>query len=324
VRTPPAGLDERALADALSRDWTLRTDALTYVPKGAGSYHWIADVDGSRRFVTVDDLDRKPWLGADRETVFAGLRGAFEIARTLQEDAGLAFVLGPMRADDGRVLVRLTERYSVAVFPFVDGEAGDFAGERSTDELDRVIDVLVAVHGATPVVPNAGRRGLELAGRADLETALAELDTTWTGGPWAEATRARLRANQRTITDWLATFDDLTTVVTHRDNPLVLTHGEPHHGNFLHAGADTYLIDWDTVGLAPPERDLWMLADGAPHAFDRYQTSTGRDVDPDAVELYRLTWTLADIAAYSSQLRAPHEDTADTEKAWAALTHYLP
>src|SRR4029077_13351490 len=74
---------------------------------------------------------------------------------------------------------------------------------------------------------------------------------------------------------------------------LVITHGEPHPGNIIRvapnadadglAAADDaaagatggagpasgaiMLIDWDTVGLAPPERDLWMAA---------HQTRAGR------------------------------------------------
>jgi spectinomycin phosphotransferase len=42
--------------------------------------------------------------------------------------------------------------------------------------------------------------------------------------------------------------------------PVVVTHGEPHPGNILRAAGGLYLIDWDTVGLALPERDLWMVA----------------------------------------------------------------
>jgi spectinomycin phosphotransferase len=39
----------------------------------------------------------------------------------------------------------------------------------------------------------------------------------------------------------------------------VLTHGEPHPANLLSAGGSLLLIDWDTVGLAPPERDLSLI-----------------------------------------------------------------
>ena len=324
MRTTPSGLDERVLVEVLEREWCLLVDALTYVPKGAGSYHWVVDThDGVRRFVTVDDLDRKPWLGSERDDAFEGMRAAFATTRVLREHAGLAFVVAPVAADDGRVVIRVSDRYCVAMFPFIDGDVGEFAGERAADELEGVVDILIALHQATPLVPGLSRRGLELAGRADLESALDATDVAWTSGPLGEQARELLRVNRPRIAGWLAVFDDLTSRVARRDDPLVLTHGEPHRGNFIRAGDTRFLIDWDTVGLAPPERDLWMLADGAPLTFDRYRAGTGRDVDLDAVELYRLTWTLADVAAYSGQLRLPHERTPDTEKAWDALLHYL-
>jgi aminoglycoside phosphotransferase (APT) family kinase protein len=38
----------------------------------------------------------------------------------------------------------------------------------------------------------------------------------------------------------------------------VLTHGEPHGANVLLGEGGLSLVDWDTVGIAEPERDLWF------------------------------------------------------------------
>ena len=79
------------------------------------------------------------------------------------------------------------------------------------------------------------------------------------------------------------------------------------------------LIDWDTVALAPPERDLWMVATGTGDELRRYTELTGRPVDPTALELYRLRWALDDISCFVRDLRAPHRRTPGTEHAWQAL-----
>lgn len=39
----------------------------------------------------------------------------------------------------------------------------------------------------------------------------------------------------------------------------VVTHGEPHPGNVIRTSHGLRIIDWTTVQMAPPERDLWML-----------------------------------------------------------------
>ena len=79
------------------------------------------------------------------------------------------------------------------------------------------------------------------------------------------------------------------------------------------------LVDWDTVGLAPPERDLWMVASATGDELRRYTELTGRLVDTTALELYRLRWALDDISCFVRDLRAPHRRTADAEHAWQSL-----
>ena len=83
------------------------------------------------------------------------------------------------------------------------------------------------------------------------------------------------------------------------------------------------LVDWDTVLRAPPERDLWILADGDATVVEAYMAATGRSVLPQLLEFYRLAWDLAEIAIYVSLFRQPHEPTADVEKAWSSLKRYL-
>src|SRR4051794_41857803 len=90
------------LARALAGGWGLAGWTLRYAPVGAGSYHWVAagDASGERRFVTVDDLDEKGWLGRTRPAVLAGLRTAMDAALTLRQ-AGLGFVAAPQPAPTG-------------------------------------------------------------------------------------------------------------------------------------------------------------------------------------------------------------------------------
>ena len=83
------------------------------------------------------------------------------------------------------------------------------------------------------------------------------------------------------------------------------------------------LVDWDTALVAPPERDLWSLAAEDPSIIDQYEASTGIRVERHALDLYRLTWDLTEIALYVDQFRRPHGDTEDTRVAWAGLECHL-
>jgi hypothetical protein len=83
------------------------------------------------------------------------------------------------------------------------------------------------------------------------------------------------------------------------------------------------LVDWDTVLLAPPERDLWSMADNDRSALDHYARAAGAQIDQDALSLYRLWFDLAEIGSYLALFRAPHDDTADATESWSNLQHFL-
>ncbi|MGH7746723.1 MAG: phosphotransferase, partial [Candidatus Dormibacteria bacterium] len=198
---PPAAIDDPALRVALARSWGVRARHLQYLPKGMGSYHWVAEATaGERFFVTVDDLDRKPWLGTDRDGTFAGLNTSYETASMLHRDAGHAFVVAPLPGRSGGVLQRLTSRYCLSVFPYIEGQAGLW-GEAFTPEKSVELAWLLAeLHRSTPVVASrALRRGLALPGRVQLEAALDDLDPRWAGGPYSEVARQHLAGHAGTV-----------------------------------------------------------------------------------------------------------------------------
>jgi spectinomycin phosphotransferase len=312
MRSAPDGLDEGDLLDALRDGWGVSVARAQYAPVGGGSYHWrVDDRAGVRHWVSVDDLDDKPFLGDTRDAAFDSLRRAFDTAYALRA-GGLDFVVAPVPAGDGRTVLRLGGRHAVTVFPFIAAPAGRFGEHRTAAERVAVVDALVRLHRAPPAAARAAPP--EVPHRAGLERALTEVDRPWTGGPYAEPARARLAGCAGRVRGLLDTFDRLAGEVRAAGSPPVLTHGEPHPGNVVFGGDRVSLVDWDTVALAPPERDLWMLDTGEER--ERYARASGRPVDGAAVRLYRLRWKLDDIASFVHVVRSPHGDDPDTALAW--------
>ncbi|MET9227570.1 aminoglycoside phosphotransferase family protein [Lentzea sp. NPDC003310] len=260
----PAGLPEPDLHAGLARFGITGTPV--YAPVGFGDYHWTV---GDRWFTSVSDLTTKPLIG---------LRRAMETAAALGER--LPFVVAPVRSDDGEVVVPLNERYALSVFPFVAGRSGSFG-----DPVDAgVRDLLAALHRCEPP-DDTPVAEIDVPGR-DALAALLDDPGDWFSAParevfteHADVVRARL--------------DDLDRLAARLPDERVVTHGEPHAGNVIRTPAGLVLVDWDTVGLAPPERDLWLL--GGESGF------------------YALRWAVADIADFTEKLRAPHEQSRDAE-----------
>jgi spectinomycin phosphotransferase len=316
----PEEFEVGALVDALADGWGLEVATADYAAVGGGSYHWVVrDVDGTRHFVTVDDLDQKPWLADSRDSVFVGLRRAFDTAAALN-DLGLAFVVAPIRTGGGEALRRIGQRHAIALFPFVAGDAGRF-GHYEDAARTTVVEMLADLHRATPAVTSLARDiGLEVPGRRHIEAGLHELNETWSGGPFSERARQALGAHAAEVAELLALADRLAADVAGRMSGWVVTHGEPHAANVISTGGRHVLIDWDTVGLAPPERDLWMVVDGDGDEARVYAATTGHTIDRVAMDFYRLAWDLDDLAAYLSELRSPHRHNEDTENAYVGVT----
>lgn len=317
----PVGIADSDVRQALNA-WGIAPVTWEYAPVGFGDYHWTAtDARERRWFVTVADLAHKSWYGDGPEAARRGLRDAMDTAVALRgtESDGLDFVVAPVRTADGETVRGLGTGHAVSVFPLVPGVPGHFGDTLTTHDRGLVLDLLARLHRTAPP---ASARVLppEFATRPQLALALRELASTWDGfGPFADPARQLLADHATALRGRLDEFDQRARKLRAREAPLVITHGEPHPGNLLRAGERRLLLDWDTVGLAVPERDLWLVADG-PDDLARYEEAAGRGPDPSALALYRLRWALNDVAEFLGRLRAPHDRTPDAQQAWTALT----
>jgi spectinomycin phosphotransferase len=239
-------------------------------------------------------------------------------------NAGLEFVVAPIPTGRGETLRRIGPRHTIALFPFVDGETGEY-GRYLPGARGAVLTMLAELHDATSAVGSVARGvGLEVTGRPRLEASLRELDQAWSGGPFSEPARERFAGHAADVTLFLSLADRLAVDVEQRGARWVVTHGEPHSANVMRAGTRDLLVDWDTVALAPRERDLWMLVENGADDLAAYAEATGHRIDHAALDFYRLAWDLNDVAESLNVLRSPHGESEDTAWAYDALTTCMP
>jgi spectinomycin phosphotransferase len=322
VKEEPAHIDQGELARILLWQWGLAPAGLRYLPVGFGDHHWeLTDAAGGRWFVTAAAL-AGGWRGAGPEAGYADLRAAMETVTNLNR-AGLEFAVAPVPTTGGQALAPLGQQHAVTVFPYLDGAPAGFGDELTAGDRLALVGMLARLHGATGVVRRtAPARGPTPASRPALEAALAELGQPWRGGPYSEPARELLARHARRLAGALARFDELVRAAA-RSGPAVITHGEPHPGNLLRSAGTMNLIDWDTVGLALPERDLWLVAGDDPDAAGCYAELTGRPVSGAALRAYEMRWSLDDIALAVRDFRAPHERDEDSELTWETLAEEI-
>lgn len=320
MKDRPADIDVTVLASALGA-WGIEPAMLTHAPVGFGDHHWVAaDAQGRRTFVTVADLAHKPHCGPDAAEAWTGLSRAMDAAAALDSALDEAALVAPLRTGGGETLLRLTGRYAVSVFPYVDAPTGNFGEPLDPGARRSLVGRLAQLHTAKPPVMTPVHQP-GLPGRPLIASALADPRRFRPeSGPYAQRCQALLTANEAALRATLEHFDRGTERLTSHASAAatVVTHGEPHPGNILDPGGRTLLVDWDTVALAPPERDLWLATD-APEDLSHYAELTGHRPDAALLAYYELRWALDDMAAALDVFGTRHPDTADTRQAWEGL-----
>ncbi|WP_374454455.1 phosphotransferase family protein [Nocardioides sp.] len=286
---PPPDVSDDDVLDVVRRCWEPRADDVEHLPVGWGAHHWRVDVAGEPTlFATLDpDLPRH---------TAESLEGAYAAAAALDVD----FVWPSLPSHDGRFTVPCGPR-TASVTRWLEGA-------RPAQSVAELPEMLSRLHAVTPP-PTAP------AWSSEIDPGLGGHLRDLLQRPWSEplgpAARelvvthlARVGAWTREHARLLARADPATYVVTH---------GEPHVRNQWVADGRTWLVDWESLKLAPRERDLATLV------------HEGRDVDhdPGLVRLFDLEWRLSEIWSFAQWLQGPHTGDTDDHTALGGLTEEL-
>lgn len=288
LEQPPDVTDADVL-EVVRAHWEPRADAVEHLPVGWGAHHWRVDVEGEPTlFATLD-----PPL--PRHTL-ASLEAAYASAAAL--DVDFAWPSLP-HAGGG---------FTVAVGPRTASVTGWLDGERPSASVPELPDLLARLHACpAPATARTWRTELD----PDLPHHLRELLQREWSGPLGPAAREVLVAHLAQVGGWVREHTRLLGLAD--PATYVVTHGEPHVRNQWLACGRTWLIDWESLVLAPRERDLATLV------------HEGRDVphDREMVRLFDLEWRLSEVWSFAQWLQGPHTGDADDRTALGGLAHEL-
>ncbi|MFB9999951.1 MULTISPECIES: phosphotransferase [Brachybacterium] len=304
MRTAPASPTAAQVLEAVRRTWLPEAEQAIHLPLGFGAHHWRIDgPEGPTLFATLD----RPSPTRSAGSFTAAYLGARELRA-----GGLPGVLAPCAGAEGRVTIRL-DGALLSVTPWREGRTPTEAEAGGAGHAQRVSALLDGLHEArAPEVlrPWAARVSPGLAARLEERTGSA-----WTTGPMGETARALLRGAAPRIREIEVRYRELVALESTRAHRRVPTHGEPHHANqLLTADDELLLVDWETLALAPLERDLAALSS---------KLRDARGADPAMSELFDLEWTLSEVEEYMRWFSAPHMGTEDDEIALQGLRDEL-
>jgi spectinomycin phosphotransferase len=244
--------------------------------------------------VTFDRLE--PQRSA--EHLGAAYAGAVALRR-----AGLEFVVAPLPSTAGSLIVRFSDG-ALSCTPWQHGQSGGVLDVAWTSQA------LSRLHAAPPPegipvwkprVPPTFAAGMEL-----------RLQQPWGPGPYADLARTAVSERLAEIARWTARYHELERHAHTR--AWVATHGEPHADNQLLTARGRYLVDWESLTLAPRELDLRVLPD---------ELAATVGADPEMLEMFDLEWRLDEVDQYAGWFAAEHRGSEDDRIAFGGLLHEL-
>ena len=294
MREPPPDVSDGDVLSAIRDRWTPEVDGVEHLPVGFGAHHWVASVRGRpTSFVTLDSF------GAHHDA--ESLEAAYAAASQLMFP--LDFVVAPVPSTAGTLTTPFAGG-ALSVTPWINGETPPSLDLATTSAL------LTRLHA---VPPPSGLPRWRTITAPSLPDDLAELGSArWDSGPYGERARGALRGRLDAVAEWSAAYHALAEVAQRK--PWVVTHGEPHERNQVVVLGTTLLVDWESVRLAPAERDWRTLVDGG-------LPPTG--LDAAMLDLFDLEWRLDEISQYAAWFAAPHAGTASDRVAIGGLLHEL-
>jgi spectinomycin phosphotransferase len=311
-------LPDEKIAACLRDQYNLRVSEVTFLPLGADPNTAVYRVI------------------ADQTPYFLKLRtGNFDEMAVLipgfLRDQGIEQIIPPIPTSDGQLWAKLDD-YHVILSPFVEGRDA-YEVELSDQHWIEFGQAFRQMHTA-PMPPALRERIQKETYAPEWRELVKGIQSRVEHDPFPEPIAAKVAAlirEKRPVIDQLVgQAERLAKVLQQQPQEFVLCHADMHAGNILiDTSGVLYIVDWDTLILAPKERDLMFIggglmnnvrsADEEIHLF--YQGYGETKINPVALAYYRNERIVQDISVYCRDILLTDEGGEDREVGYRQLAY---
>ncbi len=315
-------LADDLIIDCLQRDYGLRITKIEFLPLGAdvntSVYRAVAE-DGTPYFVKL--------RGGDFNELTI-------IVPNYLETQGISHLIAPIETKDGQLWTRL-DRFAVILSPFITGQDG-FTLHLTDRQWIELGETLKGVHSAklpAEITDRLPRETYAPHWRDRVRAFQTIVGTTSFADPISAKLADLMRSEQDVISRLVRRAEELAAELQLRSLDFVVCHADIHGGNvLLNDRGELYVVDWDTLILAPKERDLMFIGAGIGKGWNTPRESElffrgygATNIDPVALAFYRYERIVEDIAAFCEQILESDPDNQDRAQGLHFLScQFLP
>lgn len=292
-------VDDQIITETILREYGLKIDSFAFLPLGA-------DINTAVYRAKAKNFD----------TFVKLRRGNFQAAAVTVPHylnaLGLAATIPPRATLSGKLWAELPP-YKVILFPFINGANGfeiDLTDQQRI-ELGSSLRKLHTTRLPDEISLSVPRETFSPRWRQQVAALVERRGQFDQSDPILRELSALLTQEHDIIIDLIERTSRLAENLRHHPLEAVMCHGDIHGWNML-IGEDQklYIVDWDTLGLAPKERDLMFVGCGlggrghVPAEEERlfYEGYGATSINQAALAYYRYERIIEDIAAYGVQL----------------------
>lgn len=310
--TPPT-LPNDAIAACLASHWGLQATRTEFLPLGA-------DVDSAAFRIEASD---------GRAYFLKLRRGGFtpavvDVPAVLHHTYGIDAVMAPLLTRTRRLSVQ-DHGFDWALYPFFDGVDG-FTRTPTDRQWTLLGTALNAIHRTE--LPESLRAGLPRESyshhwREGVRRYQRRFINGVAGDDLVKRFLAFWDAHDEEIDSIVYRSEQLASILLEKSLPQVLCHADLHAGNVLLGDDDRLcIVDWDTLILAPKERDLMFIGGGVGGVWNQPREEAlffqgygaTEAVDTLALAYYRHERIVRDLLEFCDQMFDPQASREDREE----------
>jgi spectinomycin phosphotransferase len=303
VKIAPASPTDSDVLEVVQREWNEEASEAVYLPVGFGAHHWRISAGGAPvLFCTLDQETGHRSLD-DLERAYASVAALVA--------AGFRGGVAPIQSHSGTFTVPVAGGTLSATI-WLEGRNPTLVEAREQAHVARLTRLLTQLHASEP--PEGIPVWQPRVDRDFLSSLWNRTQTLWDSGPYGEVARTEILASIEMIADSLREYYVLAELALANRNYWVVTHGEPHWANQFIVCDELFLVNWDTIALAPPEFDAVDLPLSARVAMV---------CDEQMLRMFRLERQLTEITEYAEWFESNHTGTEDDRDALDRLRKEL-
>jgi spectinomycin phosphotransferase len=221
---------------------------------------------------------------------------------------GMQNIIPPIATKTNECWTNL-DAFKVALYPYIDGRnaVDSKISEQQWQQFGETVKKLHTADIPESIISNVPKETFSLKCCQAVRLFLERIENEVFDESVAAKLAALLKSKSDIILDLIKRTEELGAKLQNQSFQHVLCHADMHGWNLLiDQDNHLYLIDWDTLILAPKERDLMFIGSGiwdsgyAPDEEESlfYKGYRQANINQDALCYYRFNRILQDIAEY--------------------------